>query len=614
MFKMIKEKMNSLYEFLENKFFHAYYKLYAFFSPNSYNVTQYFKGIHITENIIKNPKSLYLSLQYKFSHKVTFWNFWQIHKRWDKESYKTVCNSDIFMDSIAMQVVVRKLNGLHIKQLFLYCYMTDEAANILSEYLESNNTIEELELYNFHTRKNPKGLTEDGLRKLLSSIQHNKRISKLTLYELGLKSAHYIQVANFLQQAECINYLSLAGNKIGIYDLRILINSILPNKVIKKIDLQRCNLHDSEIQFIAESLLPNSKITHMNLSHNFQENTVAIKSFFKSLAKNSYLLELNLSNMNVRGIANLAAEAIKYNKTLTYLNLSNHYNFVPHGEDLTFDIMGYSQTQSYLCPTLQELADALIENSTLKKLDLSKNAMNAKALLDIAIVLGRLNLEWLDLSFNYERDQSFYHDSEYRTNIKLILKQLFNALKDGLSINKSLKFLGLNRVDLTDDYIDSIFNGLKQNNTLQEIEIRNNSFDISKLINFIKSGTALKKISIPEYYSYGNNTNREQIMNLVNFLSSNTAGVKLPNLEIGNTRFLHTPERRFIIEECKKAWENTLKYKKPYLLFSLKNNKGQLNDGDMLVKTGKTKPLPFLPPEICDNIRDFVYSPFKLMA
>ena len=186
-----------------------------------------------------------------------------------------------------------------------------------------------------------------------------------------------------------------------------------------------------------------------------------------------------------REAAEIIAEAMKYNKSVTYLRLGN--NICDGGVEQLSYMLGYNRTLKVLdlsdnssisARGVTFLADALKKNTTLTTLILSKTNVKQKACVALSSMLAvNKTLTTLDVSCNNIGDRG----------VKALLEFIRKS-------NHSLTTLSIANNIITSAGANVLAETLCDNTTLTSIDISNNNFEVLRnitLMNALESNYSL---------------------------------------------------------------------------------------------------------------------------
>lgn len=297
---------------------------------------------------------------------------------------------------------------------------------------------------------------------------------------------NFAGVANFLKTDHSIESLELKNLNFKEGSMKEIWKAIGINKSIESIKISRCAFEQTDWESIADNLLLKKSLEQLIIHYSFEQvkdfnflysilGKVGVKHFDFRGAGNGYLYSIGLSEKGVIVIA----EALRSTK-LVFLKLS----------DIKIGSKG-----------AERISKALLENKSLRELDLSWNEIDSKGAEYISkALLKNKSLQKLDLSYNKIDFKGGEHISKLlssgATNPKYIglgnnklgyegLEYIMNALKT----NKFLESLGLQRI-LSNNGIErymekekaiKIAEALKINKSLRYLDLESNKFIDSEI-------------------------------------------------------------------------------------------------------------------------------------
>ena len=348
-----------------------------------------------------------------------------------------------------------------------------------------------------------------------------------------------------------ISQLILTGNKIVLHHNIDILTS--PTSMLKILKLDHCHINDHDCEHIAMGLTINKGLKVLDLQHNDITSFGAIL-IFSSLLQNDTLQSLDLSGnaLSLFKVSKGNSESIDalkqqdYNKSLQVLNLGLcHPSYVEFSSSLsTLKILTFSIEEEALLakviyllkdsltlegldiaessvetPTMGLAIQQLLEcnrsiknlnmsqckipddvcvlfskglegNKHLEKLDLSSNNICGLGVLSMFSVLesNMCSLVELNMSSNWETEKSdsIKHEQIERINI--------------LSKNSSLKTLIVSEFYPFSDWFGvKLFEGLKQNNVLQKLDISDNIIRLdafNELIGMLSGNSTLTDLNV----------------------------------------------------------------------------------------------------------------------
>ena len=347
-----------------------------------------------------------------------------------------------------VQIFKNLLKKIYDKKQFTYLsfyikYLNNELFSEFADFISNINS--SVTSFKLQIKYKNRDLEEKYMQKILENFIKNENLNINNLYFIDCRFSNF-ELSNLLNELVSKNKNKLRN--FSIYNSTIFNNNFnIDISSIKNLEISYFNL--SQIQFFP--------IQNLNLSNNnISSDGIEIISNLLSEQKCS-LKKINLNN-NYLGDegCSILSNGIKKNKSLLTLNLSQN---------------------SIVYRGLIDIANSLnsknkdgIYNSTIKKLDLSRNSISNTALIEFCEILKnepeerfiKINLQYnnnlTDLSINYfgEFIQKFYG-------------QTFISLTNRISDNNKINFL----------------NYCKKLNKIKKIMFQNFKFneDNSKLFN-----------------------------------------------------------------------------------------------------------------------------------
>ena len=435
------------------------------------------------------------------------------------KDFKSLALSNKFSKNALNNFFVYCQNLNNLKKIsFGQINLTYESTKQFNELLINNKNIEKLSI------SSNKNFSSDGLADICPGIQHNLKISQLSLTSCTIGDDGAIELANSLFRNIDIKEINLNDNKIGLEGIKVL-----SEKVLGKVSLIRINLSHNLIDeesgvYIGKSLETASSLQFLLLNSNklMDKGCIGIS---KGLEKNNSLIELYLENNKIsnKGIISLS-KALIGKENLMLLDLSS--NEISEIDDNFKSLFDWLQTikiannplyPSAIINLFQETKNnrlfkklrfksndlfifkSLGENDNLKVFDLSYNDKLNISL--IKCMLSLKNISKLILPRNDIRDKDIQRISQYIKEFNSPLKELniqsnsigiegSLAIADLIQDNEYLKILNITDNPLMPEGINNICDSIKNNkNALTELLIndtRCNDFSASKILNMLK--------------------------------------------------------------------------------------------------------------------------------
>ena len=217
----------------------------------------------------------------------------------------------------------------------------EETVNLFECCLENNRSIDNLTLQDCECEE-----IFDALRKLLSSLQAlNISSSKISFHNLICIIANNINLKH-LDISKCdllgeldvqlftnvisgpfLEYLDFSGNRITKTFARFITNLIYNNYKLKHIDLADCQIQETELVCITNSLTLLTSIKYLNCSNMHMVISQQVASNIAKIITNN----VNLEHLDIRSCFlteqtfTPIVDALKQIRVLKYLNISFNY-------------------------------------------------------------------------------------------------------------------------------------------------------------------------------------------------------------------------------------------------------------------------------------------------
>ena len=267
--------------------------------------------------------------------------------------------------------------------------------------------------------------------------------------------------------------MQLQDENINSFSHQIL-NGLQHNSALVHLNLSNTGLVATEdtAQALTTMLQVNKKLTHLNLSGNWNFSDSGSYCVFQGLQHNTTLVHLNLGNTGLvatEDTARALTTMLQVNKTLTHLDLSQNEMFL-------------DSRQGVCC-----LCEGLRHNTTLVSLNLCNTGLVATE--DTAQALTTMlqvnkTLTHLDLSGNWnfshlgaccvfqvlQHNTSLVHLNLCSTRL-VVTEYITHSLTTMLQVNKTLTHLDLSG---NYDFLDSgacVFQGLQHNTSLVHLNL-----------------------------------------------------------------------------------------------------------------------------------------------
>lgn len=399
--------------------------------------------ISITVN--KNKKESFLNLQEQDIRELLLENYkFQSHEKSEDSENESESESEFESDNTSADREIDAILG-HIafsrnlqKLSFIKCSVDASHTFKLTQALVTNQTITHLDLWNIYVLSEERSSIIEALKLIISK-------PKLESISIGYKWLFAVEA--------CLDLLFKHSTLTSINFAEVYICEELVVEIAKRISqpntIRKLNFNCNNVQHfmfnhIIEALPFNETLTVLDLQFVL---SVDMQLLANALRYNHTLSHLNLGNNGIQQDLKHLAEALHYNQTLEVLDLS--LIFLLKWYDLSPDKRFEQSTIGY-----KALAKMLCYNQSLKKIDLSSNFMDDY---HIKIILCGLKynrtLEQLCLnnmkSFNCRSASNIFGKLKYMHNLKrldlsyLADEEICTDLARGLVYNHSLEVVNI---------------------------------------------------------------------------------------------------------------------------------------------------------------------------
>ena len=395
-------------------------------------------------------------------------------------------------DPFLCQFVVKQLGGI----LDLSNTSLTPVDCLAIGYLLSSVTLTASNNKVFNVNLSSCSLGDAGIKNLMCSIsRHIDPHSTLsTLLDIELKSSEIHEqgashIAEVLNNNSIVSGLWLGHNQIGDKGLQNIFDSLKQNNTLKVLDVTYCDMVDAGVSSLAWVMNLNTKLEILVISGN-QIGDKGLRTIFSSLKQNNTLKVLDVTHcgMTDAGVPSLA-EAMKINKTLKRLNFLNQCTILKQYNIFLVSVLHclYETQDPSLCQFVAEQLGGSF------KLHLSDTSLTPVDCLAIGYFLSSVTLTannnkvfTVDLNScslgdagtkNLMSGISRHIIVPHNTHLGIVLRS--NEIHEegashiaevlhNTSIVSAL-WLGVNPIG--DKGLQTIFNGLKQNNTLKRLDV-----------------------------------------------------------------------------------------------------------------------------------------------
>lgn len=258
-------------------------------------------------------------------------------------------------------------------------------------------------------------LSVDGGKALKSLFETNVSLKSLTLSSTGVVGHGFLAIVAGLQMNKSITSLTFQLEPVSDQGGAALVEMVRKNESLRELEFAQLQL-GQQAAHIIEALLEQRRITKLRMAFGAILDDAIMEQIWRTLQSNNKVLDtLDLSNNKIQeGSARALAECLRHDTVLKSVNIA----------------------QNLMTPiSTGKILDALATNSTLSKLNLSRNNIDGAS-------LKRLLLE---------------NSSLKSLNVTISLQD-FPALISGLEHNSTLQELYVEAPDAkgTDEFCEEL--------------------------------------------------------------------------------------------------------------------------------------------------------------
>lgn len=262
-------------------------------------------------------------------------------------------------------------------------------------------------------------LMAELLSPFFSLLAGNAILVDLTLEQVGISNEACSLLAQSLTQNSTLQRLSIAYNGLRDTSAASLLTSLKHNNGLTELNIAGNMLSEESSQALADLLTDSSSLstlTNLNLAQNIFIGTEGASIIASALAIDTKITHLNLSEMKLSSVVSaLLADSLASNSTLLRLNLTKNSSLGDDGAIHMANLLRVNKTLQHLnlsgTRIGQKGADALArvlmdENDTLVSLNLGGNSMILNPKPFEAMIVANPTLEHLWLPSHLLQDDS----------------------------------------------------------------------------------------------------------------------------------------------------------------------------------------------------------------
>ena len=283
------------------------------------------------------------------------------------------------------------------------------------------------------------------------------------------------------------------GNYLPTEEVKNFVKDIANNKCLTYLYLQNNQLNDDSMEILSYLMTKNPYIHNLGLGYN-KFTSKGIQSLCNGLMnKDSNIIELCLQKNNLDEVSlSYLAEALKNHQSMRSLNLSyNNFtkdecgNLISRIISESPKLKNLNLTACHLGLKIKDICNKLEENNTITYIDMSVNdfGKNSEIFKALAKMLGKnMHIKYLYIDSNYINDKDF----------DIIINE-------GIKFNKNLKYLSLKSNKITLSSIKALSDSIKKDNKKQLDYYLKNVKQPKKDYNFFLQSQSGSNVLVRDY-------------------------------------------------------------------------------------------------------------------
>ena len=283
------------------------------------------------------------------------------------------------------------------------------------------------------------------------------------------------------------------GNYLPTEEVKNFVKDIANNKCLTYLYLQNNQLNDDSMEILSYLMTKNPYIHNLGLGYN-KFTSKGIQSLCNGLMnKDSNIIELCLQKNNLDEVSlSYLAEALKNHQSMRCLNLSyNNFtkdecgNLISRIISESPKLKNLNLTACHLGLKIKDICNKLEENNTITYIDMSVNdfGKNSEIFKALAKMLGKnMHIKYLYIDSNYINDKDF----------DIIINE-------GIKFNKNLKYLSLKSNKITLSSIKALSDSIKKDNKKQLDYYLKNVKQPKKDYNFFLQSQSGSNVLVRDY-------------------------------------------------------------------------------------------------------------------
>ncbi|CAG8543621.1 44810_t:CDS:10, partial [Gigaspora margarita] len=449
-------------------------------------------------------------------------------------SYKKL-NVEIGKELVNVLKGNKTINSLDIS----YNNIGSGLGKALMYVLVNNDTLTRLNLSSTY-------IESDTLALLLKILKNNKtRLADLNLSNNGDKfTKRGKMLMETLGKNTTLINLNLSNNHFDWTDVNF--TPLVSNKTLENLDLSNCNLSPKVIEKLRKFLITSKRLKGLNLNKG-SKTTLTGRYKYKSKSKYDMARTLKITNLT---------EALKINKSLKKLDLSSNYIRLEAGKDLAKALMSnkfITELNLNDNDVVRELSESLIDiliSNNITSIGLRSTKISPEMVIKLSQGLksNKIKLRYLNLSRNEissDAMEELVEALEENTSLKNLdlsnitgAGQIGRELTKSLEKNRTLKTLNLSNCNIRNGVVNALKKALQTNDTLTDLDLSYNALPMNNLMKALETNKSLTKLNISH-----RDFHLEEVEALANALKINNTLTHLyisktmDDPEIGNSLF-----------------------------------------------------------------------------
>ena len=359
----------------------------------------------------------------------------------------------------------------------------EEGASHIAEVLNNTSTVSELVLSNNR-------IGDKGLQILFNSLKQNNTLKVLDVSDCGMTDAGVPSLAQVMSVSTALERLNISVNPIGDKGLQTIFSSLKQNNTLKVLNVSNCDMTDAGVPSLAEAMNRNTTLGRLDFLQQRTNEKIILVSLLHCLyeSKGPSLFQFvakqlgGTLSLNDTSLTPVDCLAIGYFLSSVTLTTSDNMVFKVK---LDCCSLGDDGTKSLMCSIIRHIHPHSTVNTHLS-MELRRNGIHEEGASHIAEVLNNTSIVGgLWLSGNEIGDKG--------------LQTIFNSLKQ----NNTLKDVNVYSCDMTDAGVPSLAEAMNINTTLERLHIFGNDVitdnGLKCLVKVLSSSSRLVELWIPRH-------------------------------------------------------------------------------------------------------------------